>query len=71
MNKLISRRFFGNLIRAGDAIRILAGWLYLLAAPLEPHQDWSNAGLAVHQADLLPELGVLEHALLVQLYPLL
>ena len=44
---------------------------YLLAAPLEPHQDWSNAGLAVHQADLLPELGVLEHALLVQLDPLL
>ena len=44
---------------------------HLLAASLEPHQDWCNAGLAVHQPDLLPELRVLEHTLLVQLNPLL
>ena len=47
MNKLISRRFFGNLIRPRDAIRILAGWLDLPAgspagtsSALEQH--WSD-----------------------------
>ena len=44
---------------------------YLLTSSLEPHEHRGHAGLAVHQPDLLPELGVLEHALLVQLNPLL
>ena len=44
---------------------------YLLAASLEPHEHRGHAGLSVHQSDLLPELRVLEHALLVQLNPLL
>ena len=44
---------------------------YLLAASLEPHEHRGHAGLAVHQPDLLPELCVLEHALLVQLNALL
>ena len=44
---------------------------YLLTSPLEPHEHWGHAGLAVHQPHLLSELRVLEHALLVQLYALL
>ena len=54
--------FFGCLTRY---------FSYLLTAALEPHEDGGHAGLAVHQSDLLPELRVLEHALLVQLNPLL
>ena len=57
----------------------------LLAAPLITHQDRRDAGLPVHHSHLtkifhpdypdhphlLPQLGELEHALLVQLDPLL
>ena len=44
---------------------------YLLTSSLEPHEDRSHAGLSIHHPHLLPQLSVLEHALLVQLYSLL
>ena len=54
--------FASNFLSAGS---------YLLTSSLEPHEDWSHTGLSIHQPHLLPELCVLEHALLVQLNTLL
>ena len=54
--------FAGYFLSAGS---------YLLTSSLEPHEHRGHTGLSIHQPHLLPELRVLEHALLVQLYALL
>ena len=54
--------FASNFLSAGS---------YLLTSSLEPHEHRGHTGLSIHQPHLLPELRVLEHALLVQLYALL